>query len=85
MIKSFLSLTQIFILLFYLPVLLYFTEEFLEKDWRYPIELYGIGKYGNDSYRMFCVNEWRDVTPTDIPLSKYKVWLTMNEERLGLK
>nr|XP_018911666.1 PREDICTED: methyl-CpG-binding domain protein 4-like [Bemisia tabaci] len=65
--------------------ILRFTKEFLEKDWRYPIELYGIGKYGNDSYRMFCVNEWRDVTPTDIPLSKYKVWLTMNEERLGLK
>ena len=28
-----------------------FSEDFLTKDWIYPKELYGIGKYGNDSYR----------------------------------
>ncbi|CAJ0941482.1 unnamed protein product [Ranitomeya imitator] len=38
-----------------------FSDEFLTKKWRYPIELHGIGKYGNDSYRIFCVNEWREV------------------------
>ena len=32
------------------------------KDWFYPEELHGIGKYGNDSYRIFCVNEWRQVS-----------------------
>lgn len=35
------------------------VDEFLIKDWKYLIELYGIGKYGNDFYRIFCVNEWR--------------------------
>lgn len=35
--------------------------EYLSKAWRYPIELHGIGKYGNDSYRIFCVNEWKEV------------------------
>lgn len=35
--------------------------EYLSKRWRYPIELHGIGKYGNDSYRIFCVNEWQEV------------------------
>ncbi|EEC12860.1 conserved hypothetical protein [Ixodes scapularis] len=35
-----------------------FSEEYLTRDWRYPSELHGIGKYGNDSYRIFCVKEW---------------------------
>jgi len=26
------------------------------------LELYGIGKYGNDSYRIFCVGDWRLVS-----------------------
>ncbi|CAH2312116.1 methyl- -binding domain 4 [Pelobates cultripes] len=38
-----------------------FSGEYLTKKWRYPIELHGIGKYGNDSYRIFCVNEWKEV------------------------
>jgi len=38
------------------------TEEYLTKSWTYPHELYGIGKYGNDSYRIFCVNEWKEVS-----------------------
>lgn len=37
------------------------VDEYLTKQWRYPIELHGIGKYGNDSYRIFCINEWRQV------------------------
>lgn len=36
-------------------------DEYLSKNWKYPIELHGIGKYGNDSYRIFCVNEWKQV------------------------
>ncbi|VVC37324.1 DNA glycosylase [Cinara cedri] len=61
-----------------------FTAEFLSKNWKYPIELYGIGKYGNDSYRLFCVNEWKTVQPDDIMLSKYKDWLILNEKQLGI-
>ncbi|KAK6995484.1 methyl-cpg-binding domain protein 4, partial [Biomphalaria glabrata] len=37
-----------------------FSYEFLTKKWTYPIELHGIGKYGNDSYRIFCINEWKE-------------------------
>lgn len=40
----------------------YPLDEYLTKPWRYPIELHGIGKYGNDSYRIFCVNEWKQVS-----------------------
>ncbi|XP_038054571.1 methyl-CpG-binding domain protein 4-like isoform X2 [Patiria miniata] len=40
------------------------SDEYLTKDWTYPIELHGIGKYGNDSYRIFCVNEWKQVRDT---------------------
>lgn len=42
----------------------YLQDEYLSKSWRYPIELHGIGKYGNDSYRIFCVEEWRKVVIT---------------------
>eukprot|EP00064_Thunnus_orientalis_P001708 superscaffoldBa00000119_g1711 len=42
-------------------ILIRFSDEYLTKQWRYPIELHGIGKYGNDSYRIFCVGEWRQV------------------------
>ena len=53
-----------------------FSSEYLTKNWRYPIELHGIGKYGNDSYRIFCVNEWKLVKPTDHKLNAYHQWLT---------
>ena len=55
-----------------------FTEEYLMKPWKYPIELYGIGKYGNDSYRIFCVNEWKQVRPNDKKLNLYHQWLKDN-------
>ena len=50
-------------------------DEYLTKDWEYPIELHGIGKYGNDSYRIFCTPEWKEVRPTDHMLNKYFAWL----------
>lgn len=61
-----------------------FSDEYLNKQWRYPIELHGIGKYGNDSYRIFCVEEWRQVTPEDHKLNKYHTWLWENHEKLGI-
>ncbi|KAM3914289.1 methyl-CpG-binding domain protein 4 [Leptodactylus fuscus] len=61
-----------------------FSDEYLTKKWRYPIELHGIGKYGNDSYRIFCVNEWKEVHPEDHKLNKYHAWLWENKESLGL-
>ncbi|KAM9351127.1 methyl-CpG-binding domain protein 4 isoform 2-T2 [Symphorus nematophorus] len=64
--------------------LIRFSDEYLNKPWRYPIELHGIGKYGNDSYRIFCVEEWRQVTPEDHKLNKYHAWLWENHETLGI-
>ncbi|XP_034393831.1 methyl-CpG-binding domain protein 4 [Cyclopterus lumpus] len=61
-----------------------FSDEYLAKEWRYPIELHGIGKYGNDSYRIFCVGEWREVKPEDHMLNKYHGWLWENHEMLGI-
>uniref|UniRef100_A0A3Q3NNR3 Methyl-CpG-binding domain protein 4 n=1 Tax=Mastacembelus armatus TaxID=205130 RepID=A0A3Q3NNR3_9TELE len=64
--------------------LIRFSDEYLTKQWRYPIELHGIGKYGNDSYRIFCVEEWRQVTPEDHKLNKYHAWLWENHQTLGI-
>ncbi|XP_008115200.2 methyl-CpG-binding domain protein 4 isoform X1 [Anolis carolinensis] len=61
-----------------------FSDEFLVKQWKYPIELHGIGKYGNDSYRIFCVNEWKEVQPKDHKLNIYHAWLQENYEKLKL-
>lgn len=61
-----------------------FSNEYLTKSWKYPIELYGIGKYGNDSYRIFCVDEWKQVRPEDHKLNLYHSWLTDNAKTLGL-
>ncbi|XP_057562640.1 methyl-CpG-binding domain protein 4 isoform X4 [Hippopotamus amphibius kiboko] len=61
-----------------------FSDEYVTKQWRYPIELHGIGKYGNDSYRIFCVNEWKQVHPEDHKLNKYHDWLWENHEKLSL-
>ncbi|XP_024230837.1 methyl-CpG-binding domain protein 4 [Oncorhynchus tshawytscha] len=65
-------------------IIIRFSDEYLTKQWRYPIELHGIGKYGNDSYRIFCVEEWRQVEPQDHMLNKYHAWLWENHERLGI-
>ncbi|XP_041859636.1 methyl-CpG-binding domain protein 4 [Melanotaenia boesemani] len=64
--------------------LIRFSDEYLTKHWRYPIELHGIGKYGNDSYRIFCVGEWRQVKPEDHMLNKYHAWLWENHEALRI-
>ncbi|XP_075852423.1 methyl-CpG-binding domain protein 4 isoform X2 [Microcebus murinus] len=61
-----------------------FSDEYLTKQWKYPIELHGIGKYGNDSYRIFCINEWKQVHPEDHKLNKYHDWLWENHEKLSL-
>ncbi|KAM9533665.1 methyl-CpG-binding domain protein 4 isoform 1-T1 [Guaruba guarouba] len=61
-----------------------FSDEYLSKQWKYPIELHGIGKYGNDSYRIFCVNEWKEVQPQDHKLNVYHTWLWENRDRLSI-
>ena len=57
-------------------ILIRFSREYLEKMWTYPHELYGIGKYGNDSFRIFCLGEYQDVLPDDRKLNLYHSWLS---------
>ena len=64
-------------------IIIRFSEEFLTKDWTYPKELYGIGKYGDDSYRIFCLGDWKSVTPNDHKLNFYHKWL-WEQEKQGL-
>ncbi len=51
------------------------SQQFLEKDWKEPIELYGIGKYANDAWKIFCTSNWKNVTPKDHALVWYHDWL----------
>jgi methyl-CpG-binding domain protein 4 len=46
------------------------TEDFLTWDHQDATMLYGIGKYGSDSYEIFFKNNF-DVEPTDKELKRY--------------
>jgi methyl-CpG-binding domain protein 4 len=61
-----------------------FSYEYRHKSWLYPKELHGINKYGNDSFRIFCRNEWRKVKPLDHKLNVYHNWLCQNWKALGV-
>eukprot|EP00727_Mastigamoeba_balamuthi_P002065 m51a1_g11856 putative 26s proteasome non-atpase regulatory subunit 7 (526) ;mRNA; r:497674-499955 len=51
-----------------------FSLEFLEWKWETAKELHGVGKYGDDAYRMFCCGLWKptDTAPTDRELLAYQ-------------
>lgn len=51
------------------------SEDYLNKAWRDPQELYGIGKYAADAYYIFCRGAWKDVQPEDKDLRRYVEWL----------
>ncbi len=52
------------------------SEGYIKNSWRNnPAALYGIGKYGSDAYRIFCTDDWRDVSPKDGALVNYHRWL----------
>ena len=57
-----------------------FSQDFITKKWIYPIELHGIGKYGNDSYKIFVLGEWQTTKPQDKMLNKYHEWLFKRSE-----
>lgn len=46
------------------------SQDYLEWDMKDPRSLYGIGKYGSDSYEIFFRNNL-DCQPTDKELKKY--------------
>lgn len=52
-----------------------FTQGYIRKEWSEPIELYGIGKYANDAWRIFCRGDWKSVDPQDHALNKYHAYL----------
>ncbi|XP_043222573.1 methyl-CpG-binding domain protein 4-like isoform X1 [Amphibalanus amphitrite] len=62
-----------------------FSDEFLTKKWKSPTELYGIGRYGSDAYRIFCLGQWKQVRPLDHMLSLYHNWLWTNYKALRLE
>ena len=46
------------------------SEDYLTWDKQNALDLYGIGKYGNDSYEIFFKNNY-NVKPTDKELVRY--------------
>ncbi|XP_046991066.1 uncharacterized protein LOC124596103 [Schistocerca americana] len=55
-----------------------FSYEFRHKSWEDPIQLFGIGRYGSDSYKIFVTGEWQNCHPQDHMLQKYVHWLAAN-------
>lgn len=50
-----------------------FSHAFINQDWKNPIELPGIGRYGQDSYDIF-INNIHINNPSDHVLQKYVEW-----------
>ncbi len=57
-----------------------FSQEYLTKSWKMPIELYGCGKYANDAWRIFFRGDWKAVEPNDHALNDYHGWLKSANE-----
>jgi methyl-CpG-binding domain protein 4 len=55
--------------------LLRFTREYLAGGWKDARDLYGIGKYGDDAHKIFCVGNWQQVEPNDHALNDYHRFL----------
>ena len=58
--------------------LIRFSREYLAGAWDAAIELYGCGKYANDTWRIFCVGDWKNVQPNDHALNDYHGWFQTN-------
>jgi methyl-CpG-binding domain protein 4 len=54
-----------------------FSSDWVTLEWTNPSELYGIGKYGQDSWEIFQKGNL-NVTPTDGVLAKYLTWAKLN-------
>jgi len=52
-----------------------FSDEYMTKPWKTPKELYGCGKYAEDTWLIFCQGKWADVEPTDHALNNYHDYL----------
>lgn len=47
------------------------SAEYAAGGWKRAKELHGIGKYGDDAYRIFILGDWRAVQPNDHALNDY--------------
>ena len=45
-----------------------FSKEWLQ-EWTHPLELHGVGKYADDSFKIFVEGRTKDIWPTDSILS----------------
>ena len=52
-----------------------FSEEFVTKRWDHAKELFGCGKYADDTYEIFIVGNWTGVHPQDHALTDYHTFL----------
>ena len=59
-----------------------FSEEYLKSGWKTAKDLYGCGKYADDSWKIFCQGSWRSVEPNDHALNMYHNFLgeTLRED-----
>jgi|18_taG_2_1085343.scaffolds.fasta_scaffold14421_4 methyl-CpG-binding domain protein 4 len=55
--------------------LIRFSEDFQDKEWEMPSELYACGDYADDCYSVFCLGNWEEVESEDGSLKRYLQWL----------
>ena len=55
--------------------LMKFSQQYAQKRWNTPKELYGCGKYADDVWRVFIRGDWQSVEPNDHALNKYHDFL----------
>ena len=52
-----------------------FSLGYLENDWKTAKDLYGCGKYADDTYKIFIKGLWQEVEPNDHALVFYHDFL----------
>lgn len=59
------------------------SAEYAAGGWKQAKELHGIGKYGDDAYRIFIQGDWRAVQPNDHALNDYHEHLKRTFEEVA--
>ncbi len=57
------------------------SAQYASGGWKQARDLYGIGKYGDDAYRIFILGDWKNVQPNDHALNDYHEHLRNIEGR----
>jgi methyl-CpG-binding domain protein 4 len=55
--------------------LIKFSQEFEQKEWSTPSDLYACGSYADECYSVFCVGNWEEIESNDGSLKRYLEWL----------